>query len=434
MKRVAKPLWLWKRDEPSATQKRINIKFMSYEFFIAKRYLKSKKSSKFISIITIISVLGVLIGVAALTFVLSMMNGFEKEVRSRIIGTTAHVTVLPSLGEGMDDYETLLPEIKEIKDVVAVAPFVYSKAAVASKQESDGIIVRGIDFDKERKVTDIEKNLLTGAFDFEQNQLPGIVLGASLAERLGVSLGDEVVLFSINKEDLTAGWTIPKATKFQLVGIFETGMYEYDSNLAYISLLSAQRILKSGEVVTGLQIKISDFYKASKVARELDSKLGPEYYATDWMHMHKNLFSWMTLEKYAMFIVLSLIVAVAAFNIISTLIMVVIEKRKEIGILKSMGATSPSIMKIFMFEGLVAGVVGTILGSFLGFALCWIQKTFKPVSLPAEIYFISTLPIDMRLFDFLIVALAAVGITFLATLYPAARAAQMLPVEAIRYE
>jgi len=260
------------------------------------------------------------------------------------------------------------------------------------------------------------------------------VLGGTLADRLRVKIGDEVILFSINKETVSAGFLSPKATKFKVVGIFETGMYEYDSNLAYVSLGSAQKILSSGSSVTGLQVKISNFYKAEKVAKEFDSKLGSSYYATDWMHLHKNLFSWMALEKYAMFIVLSLIVAVAAFNIISTLIMIVIEKRKEIGILKSMGATSGSIMRIFMLEGLVSGIVGTILGSVLGFFLCWIQKTFKPISLPPEIYFISTLPIDMRLFDFLIVALAAVGITFLATIYPAYRASQMLPVEAIRYE
>lgn len=409
---------------------------MSYEFFIARRYLRSKRKSKYLSVITLISIGGVLIGVAALTFVLSMMNGFEKEVRSRIIGITAHVTVLSSEGAGIENYPELIPSISSHPQVKGIAPFIYFKAAIGSKEESDGIVIRGIKLEEEKEVTDIGEHLIAGTFDLEgsENEYPGIVLGVNLADRLRVKIGDDIILFSIDQETVSAGFLAPKVTKFKVAGIFETGMYEYDSNLAYVSLLSAQKILKSGEVVTGLQIKISDFYKASKVAGELDSKLGPEYYATDWMHMHKNLFSWMTLEKYAMFIVLSLIVAVAAFNIISTLIMVVIEKRKEIGILKSMGATSPSIMKIFMFEGLVAGVVGTILGSFLGFFLCWVQKTFKLVSLPAEIYFISTLPIDMRFFDFLIVALAAVGITFIATIYPAARAAQMLPVEAIRYE
>lgn len=410
---------------------------MSYEFFIAKRYLKSKKSSKFISIITVISVVGVLIGVAALTFVLSMMNGFEKEVRSRIIGTTAHVTVFSAHDEGIENYQELIPLITEVKHVEAVSPFVYFKAAISSREASDGIVVRGIDLEEERNVTDIEKNLLIGTLDLkprEEEELPGIGLGATLADAMGVSLDDVVVLFSINREDFAEGWTMPKATKFKVKGIFETGMYEYDASLSYISLESAQKLFNLGDKVTGLEVKIDDLYKAQKVAQELDRKLGYRFYALDWMHMHKNLFSWMTLEKYAMFIVLSLIVAVAAFNIISTLIMVVIEKKKDIGILKSMGSTSPSIMKIFMFEGLVVGVVGTVLGSVLGFILCWVQKTFGVISLPAEIYFISSLPIDMRAFDFILVALAAIGITFLATLYPAKRAADLAPVDAIRYE
>jgi len=338
-------------------------------------------------------------------------------------------------GEGIENYQSLYPQIKEIKDVKAIAPFVFFKAAISSREESDGIVVRGIDFGQEKNVTDIAQNLLEGSFNFKfSNEIPGIVLGATLAERLGVGLGDNVVLFSINKADLSSAWTIPKATKFQLVGIFETGMYEYDASMSYVSLESAQKLFNLGEKVSGLQIKIEDLYKAGKVANQLDQKLGYRFYALDWMHMHKNLFSWMTLEKYAMFIVLSLIIAVAAFNIIGTLIMVVIEKRKDIGILKSMGSTAESIMRIFMFEGLVVGVVGTTVGSILGFALCWIQETFKIVSLPPEIYFINSLPIDMRPGDFILVGIATLGITFLATLYPAKRAAALTPVEAIRYE
>ncbi len=409
---------------------------MSYEFFIAKRYLKSRRKTKFVSVITIISVGGVLIGVAALNFVLSMMNGFEKEVRSRIVGTTAHVSVFASYAEGIEDYQELVPQIKETKHVIEVAPFIYYKAAVASKEGSDGIVVRGIDPEKEKLVTDIETNVKVGSLDLEpeDEKLPGIILGATLADRLTVELGDNLVLFSLKEGSLTTGWSTPKASKLQVRGIFETGMYEYDASLAYISLATAQKLFNMDDKVTGLHLKLDDLYKAEKVAKEIESKLGYHYYAIDWMHMHKNLFSWMALEKYAMFIALSLIVAVAAFNIISTLIMVVIEKRKEIGILKSMGATNTGIMKIFMFEGLVVGVVGTILGSGLGYVLCWIQRTFNLISLPAEIYFISSLPVDMRILDFTIVALAAVALTFLATIYPARRASQLTPVEAIRYE
>jgi lipoprotein-releasing system permease protein len=409
---------------------------MSFEFFIAKRYLKSKRKTKFVSVITLISIGGVLIGVTALDFILSMMNGFEKEVRSRIIGTTAHVSVFATYSEGIDNYDELIPQIKQVKHVVDVAPFIYYKAAIASKSGSDGILVRGIDPEKEKLVTDLERNLKLGSLKLnpEGDELPGILLGATLADRLGVEMGDNVVLFSLKEGSLTSGWSTPKATKLKVKGIFETGMYEYDASLVYISLSTAQKLFNMGSRITGLQVKLNDLYQAEKVAKELESKLGIHYYALDWMHMHKNLFSWMTLEKYAMFIVLSLIVAVAAFNIISTLIMVVIEKRKDIGILKSMGCTNTSIMKIFMFEGLVVGAVGIVLGSAFGYLLCWIQKTFNLISLPAEIYFINSLPVEIRPLDFILVAFAAMILTFLATVYPARRASQLSPVEAIRYE
>lgn len=377
-----------------------------------------------------------MIGVTALDFILSMMNGFEREVRSRIIGTTAHISVYSAYSEGIDNYQDLLPQVKEIKHVVDVAPYIYYKAAIATKTGSDGIVVRGIEAEKETLVTDLRRNLKIGDLRLEPegDEPPGILLGATLADRLGAKLGDPVVLFSLKEGSLTSGWTAPKASKLKVKGIFETGMYEYDASLAYISLSTAQKLFNLGSRITGLQIKLDNLYQAGKVSKELEGKLGPHYYALDWMHMHKNLFSWMTLEKYAMFIVLSLIVAVAAFNIISTLIMVVIEKRKDIGILKSMGCTNPSIMKIFMFEGLVVGGIGIVLGSAFGYILCWIQKTFNLVSLPPEIYFINSLPVEMRPVDFIMVASAAMVLTFLATVYPARRASQLSPVEAIRYE
>ena len=409
---------------------------MSYEFFIARRYLKSKRKTKFVSVITLISIGGVLIGVTALDFILSMMNGFEKEVRSRIIGTTAHVSVFSTYEEGIDNYEELIPQIKETEQVEEVAPYIYYKAAIASKTGSDGIVVRGIVPEKEKLVTELERNLKAGSLDLnpDEDDLPGILLGATLADGLGVDLGDNLVLFSLKEGSLTTGWSQPKASKLKLRGIFETGMYEYDASMAYISLETAQTLFNLGSRVTGLHVKLSNLYQAGRVAKQLEEKLGYHYYALDWMHMHKNLFSWMQLEKYAMFIVLSLIIAVAAFNIISTLIMVVIEKRKDIGILKSMGSTNSSIMKIFMFEGLVVGAIGIVLGTVFGYVLCWIQRTFDVISLPAEIYFISKLPVEMRPLDFILVAFAAMVLTFLATVYPARRAAQVPPVDAIRYE
>ncbi|OGC74714.1 MAG: hypothetical protein A2145_06940 [candidate division Zixibacteria bacterium RBG_16_40_9] len=409
---------------------------MSYEFFIARRYLASKKKTGFISIFTFISIAGILIGVAALIFVLSMMNGFEKEVRTRIIGTIAHINIFPAKAETFSDYESLIPKILEEKQVQAVAPFIYSKVAISSKDETDGIIIRGILPQEEEKVTDLKKNLVAGSFDLERESkenLPRILLGATLSDQLNVRIGDTVVVYGLNKANLSLGAT-PKVAKFKVGGIFETGMYEYDSALGYILLSEAQKLFNLENSVTGLEVKIDNFYHAQQVAKQLEQKIGPHYMAVDWMQMHKNLFSWMSLEKYAMFLALSLIVAVAAFNIISTLIMIVLEKKKEIGILKSLGATSQSIMKIFMFKGLVVGLVGTSLGIIVGFTLGWLQKTFNIISLPSEIYFISSLPVDMRAFDFVLVALASMGIAFLATLYPAKKAASLNPVEAIRFE
>ncbi|MCJ7507847.1 MAG: lipoprotein-releasing ABC transporter permease subunit [candidate division Zixibacteria bacterium] len=408
---------------------------MSYELFIAKRYLKSKKRSGFLSVFTLISILGVLIGVAALIFVLSMMNGFEKEVRSRIIGNTAHINVYPIEREGIEDYSDLISKIEKVKHVVAATPVITYKAAIASKSSGDGIVVRGIDAARETTVTTIGQNMLDGNLNFQtQTDYPGIVLGAGLAGRLGVGIGDHVILFSLKEKSISSGWVVPKASKFIVTGIFETGLYEYDISLAYVSLESAQRLFNLENRVTNIQVKVDNLYKAGKTAREVENAVGYRFYAQDWMNMNKSLFSWMALEKYAMFIVLSLIVAVAAFNIVSTLIMTVLDKKKDIGVLKSMGATQNSIMKIFMFKGLIVGIIGTVLGSALGYLLCWVQKTFKVVSLPAEIYFINSLPIDMRVSDFTLVVVAALGITFLATIYPARQAAGLDPVEAIRYE
>lgn len=413
---------------------------MSYELFIARRYLRSKRKVKFISVITLFSVGGVFVGVAALNIVLAVMNGFESEVRSRIVGTTAHVNVLAFRDEGMSDYEELLPIIEKVEHVEAAAPFVYYKAAIRSKLRSDGILVRGIDPVREARVTKLKDNILYGELRLEPHPgedgqvLPGIVLGTTLAEGLGAILGQKVTLLSLRDTGDATAWMIPKAAQFRVVGLFETGMYEYDSAMAYISIPAAQKLFDLGDRVTGIQVKTDDLYRAEAVAKEISETLGYPYYTVDWMHMHKNLFSWMTLEKWGMFIVLSLIVIVATFNIVSTLIMVVMEKTKDIGILKSMGATSGSIMRIFMFEGLLVGLVGTLLGCVGGYLICWLQETFHFFSLPAEIYFINTLPVEMRVIDFVKVALAAMGLCFLATVYPARKGAKLVPVDAIRYE
>jgi lipoprotein-releasing system permease protein len=417
---------------------------MSYELFIARRYLRSKRKVKFISVITLFSVGGVFVGVAALIIVLAVMNGFESEVRTRIVGTTAHVNVLSFRDEGMEDAEKIIPVIEEIEHVLAAAPFIYYKAAIRSQYRSDGLLVRGIDPSQESRVTDLEGNIVHGTLELEPSPapdpggdsptLPGIVLGSSMAEALGATLDQRVTLLSLRDTQDRGAWMVPKAARFRVVGIFETGMYEYDSALAYISIPAAQKLFEMGDRVTGVQVKTDDLYRAGDVAKVIGERLGYPFYTIDWMHMNKNLFSWMTLEKWGMFVILSLIVIVATFNIVSTLIMVVMEKTRDIGILKSMGAASGSIMRIFMFEGLLVGLAGTLMGCLGGYLICWAQETFRFFSLPAEIYFINTLPVEMRILDFVKVAAAAMTLCFLATVYPARKASKLVPVDAIRYE
>jgi lipoprotein-releasing system permease protein len=360
------------------------------------------------------------------------MNGFETEMRTRILGVTSHITVFPFFEESLVDPEMAMAELKQFENVIAAAPFIYYKAAVAAKETGDGIVVRGVNPEAENKVTGLEEKIYSGSFDLDPNDEGdgGIIIGATLANRLAVTLGDNLFLFSMRGEELRAG-AQPKVKKFVVTGLFETGMYDYDAAMAYISIADAADLFKVNGV-TGIHLKTTDIFEADLVAENINELYPDRYNAIDWKKMNKNLFSWMQLEKIGMFIALSLIIAVAAFNIISTLVMIVMEKRHEIGILKTMGSVPASISRIFMFIGLAVGVVGCLLGWILGYFLCWLQMRFDIISLPPEIYFISSLPIDMRPLDFIIVGCAAVLLCFLATLYPAKRAAKLSVVEVLR--
>lgn len=407
---------------------------MGFELFIARRYLRSRRRENFISFISLISIVGVAIGVATLNFVMAMMNGFETEIRQRIIDTTAHITVYSYAGDGFVDWQSLAEKVKTVPEVVATAPNIFYKSVIGSSDANDGIFVKGIDPKYEFAVSRLHENMVAGEINFDNtaDSLPGIVIGRELASILNVKLGGEVVLASLKQKKMTLTLQ-PKYKRFVVTGIFETGMNEYDGNLAYISIPVAQDLFKLDNMVTGLQVKVKDFYKSQEVARDIEEVVGNPYYAVDWSERHKNLFGWMTLEKYGMSIVVGLIVAVAAFNIVTTLIMLVIEKRKDIAILKSMGANRKQVMKIFMFQGTLLGIVGTLAGTLLGFLLCWAQQTFDIVAIPGEIYFINSLPIDMRVVEFAIVAGASVIISFLATLYPSRRAARLFPSDILRH-
>lgn len=414
---------------------------MSFEFYIAKRYLKSKRKTGFISLITYISVAGVMIGVAALVIVLSVMNGFEREVRSRIIGVNAHVRVRTFHDRGVEHYGAVMDQIQNVPHIAAMTPYVYDKGLARSKESSAPLIVKGIEPETANKVTAIEKNIIYGELNLEEvavegeKTLPGIVLGFNLADRLVVTIGDVVTIISLAGISPTGLMSqMPPMKQFRVTGYFETGLYEYDDTYAYVSVKSAQQLYKMGDKVSGIELKLDNLNKAEVVADQIRDRLGYPFRVLSWFNLNPNLFAWMQIEKWAAFIVLSLIIMVAAFNIISTLIMVVMEKTKEIGILKSMGATRKSIKRIFMFEGLVVGIAGTILGCVIGYFLCWAQQTFKFFALPSDVYIISWLPIYMKWFDFLLVGLAAILISYIFSAYPASRASKLDPVTAIRYQ
>jgi len=420
---------------------------MGYEWFISLRYLKARRRQGFISLISLISVAGVSVGVMALIVVLAVMTGFTDSLREKILGINSHI-VIQKLGRGITDYRELSSKVLETPGVLAATPYTYSQTLLSLPDASTGAVVRGIDPATANNVLSLSKQLIEGsvaALNGEKEEkdaptgespsrnLPGIILGKEIARNLRVDMGDNIRLFSPSGP-LTPMGVIPKIKTCRVVGIFDTGMYEYDSSLAYVSLTTAQDFLDLGDSVHGLELKVDDIYKASAIAEELEKKLGFGYVVKDWISMNKNLFSALKLEKTAMFIVLALIVLVAAFNIISTLIMVVMSKGKDIAILKSMGATSKGIMKIFIYEGLVIGLTGTVLGVIGGLVLCEILSKYQFIKLPSDVYPITTLPVKILAMDVTLVAVSAALITLLATIYPSWQASKIDPAVALRYE
>jgi lipoprotein-releasing system permease protein len=421
---------------------------MGYEWFISLRYLKAKRRQGFISLISIISVAGVTVGVMALIVVLAVMTGFTDSLREKILGINSHI-VVQRLGNGIRNYQDVSDTILQTEGVIAATPYTYSQTMLSVPDASSGAVVRGIDPITANNVLSLNSQLIKGSVialnegseslsdsksDTSQSTgLPGIILGKELARNLRVDIYDKIRLFSPSGP-LTPMGVIPKIKTCRVVGIFDTGMYEYDSSLAYISLTTAQDFLDLGQNVHGLELKVDDIYRASEIAAELEEKLGFGYIVKDWISMNKNLFSALKLEKTAMFIILALIVLVAAFNIISTLIMLVMSKGKDIAILKSMGATSRGIMRIFVYEGLIIGLTGTVLGVIGGLALCEILSRYQFIKLPSDVYPITTLPIKVLPMDVTLVAISAALITLLATIYPSWQASKIDPAVALRYE
>ena len=406
-----------------------------YELFLGLRYLKAKRKQRFISVITIISVLGVMVGVMALVVVLSVMNGFRSDLMSKILGVNSHVLVL-NLSGTFSGYQQVARKVEKIDGVVAVTPFVYTQVMLNHAGRVSGAVLRGVDPGSAARVVNFDKMIKEGSLSSlseTEKGTPTIIIGSELAKQIGASTGSLVTVISPEGKLTPLGRT-PNTKKFRVTAIFDSGMYEYDASMVYISLSQAQRFLALGDNVTGLELKVKEVYQSDIIAKKIQKKLGYPYWTKDWKLMNRSLFSALKLEKLTMFVILTMIVLVGALNIISTLVMVVMEKTRDVAILRAMGASAKSIMGIFMFQGILVGVIGTVAGLLSGLGLCQLLSKYQFINLPADVYYISKLPVQVSISDVSIVAGAAVVISFLATLYPAWYASRLNPVESFRYE
>ena len=428
---------------------------MSYELFVSIRHLSAKKSQKFISLNTWISIAGVGLGVMALIVVIAVMSGFSKDLRDKILGTNSHVVVSNMNRAMVENYDGVIKKVRSVKGVIAAAPFIMNQVMLINGDRVSGIVVRGIDPEKEETVSDLGKNMVSGTvLDLktkssfsgeikgrEKKNRAGIILGKELSRRLGVGVGDIVSMVSPVSRVTPVG-LIPRMKLFKVVGVFESGMYEYDANLSFILLKSAQKFFSMKNGVSGIEVRVADIEQAGNIASVIQKELGFPYLVRDWMRMNRNLFSALKLEKIVMFIILILIIFVAAFNIVSTLFMLVMEKAKEIAILKSMGASCSSIMKIYSYQGLVIGLVGTFLGCAAGFVIVpnlneivsSIESIFGIVAFPSDVYYLDRLPSKIQYMDSFLIIIFSVVICLVASLYPAWRASKLDLVDGLRYE
>ncbi|MBI5815406.1 MAG: lipoprotein-releasing ABC transporter permease subunit [Nitrospinae bacterium] len=424
---------------------------MSYEWFISLRYLKAKRKQTFISLITWISILGVAVGVTALIVVLAVMTGMQEDLKKKILGANSHIIITHVATGGISESKRIVDIARQTPGVAAVSPFVMNQVMLTSATRVSGVVIRGVDLSREIKSTDIGNYIKEGSLEplatgiarkgmeMDDLGLPvevtrhGIVIGSELARNLHVTLNDPITVVSPSGK-ITPGGAAPVSREFYVAGIFSAGMYEYDTSLALISLSQAQSLFGMGENVTGVEVKVDDIYKAPAIAEKIGETLGYPYVVRDWRQLNRNLFFALALEKAVIGIILALIVCVAAFNIVSTLIMVVMEKSRDIAILKAMGASKGSVMKVFFLEGMIIGVAGVLLGNIGGFTLCALLDRYQFIKLPKDVYNVDTLPVLIDYSDVGMISLAALFITALATIYPSWSASRLDPVEALRYE
>lgn len=415
---------------------------MNYELFIGLRYLQARRRETFISLITIISILGVMIGVMTLNVVMAVMTGFEETLRDRLLGINAHIAIVRS-GEPMQDYEKVIEQVKGEEGVLAASPTIYGQVMLTAGSRVSGVVVRGVDPARVNSVVDLQSYIRDGDLEGLNSEhpiqvedrtvmLPGIILGERLANQLGVFKGSPVQVVSPLGSPTAIG-VIPKVRRFAVAGVLKTGMSEIDSTLVFMGLAQAQKFFDLDGAVTNIELRVRNVNRSREVADDLQRRLGFPYFAEDWTRLWPNLFSALQLEKTVYFLVLLLMVLIGAFNIVSTLVMVVMEKKKDIAILRSMGASQQSIRKIFLLKGCLIGVVGTILGVILGLLVCLLISQY-PFKLPDGVFLISTVPVRVYSSNFIIVALASFVVCLLASIYPARQAAKLDPVEIIRYE
>jgi lipoprotein-releasing system permease protein len=405
---------------------------MRFELFIAKRYLTAKRKQAFISVITLISILGITIGVMALVIAIALITGFQEDVQDKILGATSHIMVSDLSGEGLKEYSGLMERIRGLKGVVSVTPVVYSQVLINGPSRSSGALLKGIDFGLEMKNSAWLRKLESGSVP-QAGPQDGLLLGREIAFTIGAGPGDSVTVLTTASR-LSPMGLFPKTKRFRVSGIFNTGLYEFDSSTALIPLETAQRFLGFEGKVTFLQVKISNIFEAENVGQRIKEGLPPLTYVTTWMELNRSLFSALKLEKNIMFLTITLIVFVAALNIIATLILMVMEKTRDIGILMAMGATARQIRRIFFLQGALIGIVGTTLGVVLGLAWCWMANTFRLIRTPVDIYQISYVPFRLGGLDLILIIGVSLAISFLSTLFPSHRAAKTDPVVALKYE
>jgi len=413
---------------------------LPFELFIGLRYIRAKRRNHFISFISLTSMIGIALGVAALIVVLSVMNGFQKELRARILGVASHVQIT-GVGNRLPAWQAIADDARRNPEVVAAAPYVLGQAMLARDEGVQGALIRGIVPELEIKVAELGEHMRAGSLaDLKPGEF-GIVLGSELARSLGARVGEKVVVITPQGQVTPAG-LLPRLKQFRVVGLFEIGMYEYDHGLALIHMEDAQRLLRLEDEVSGVRLKLKDLFLARQVSRELLKDLPDTVFVSDWTRQHANFFRAIQIEKNVMFIILTLIVAVAAFNIVSTLVMAVTDKQPDIAILRTLGASPRSIMKVFIVQGSLMGVLGTLLGVAGGVALALnvdvvvpaIERLFNVQFLAKDVYYISDLPSDLQWRDVIYIAGVSLVLSLLATIYPSLRGSRVNPAEALRYE